>query len=92
MKIDVSHTAKLANLQLSAEEKQKFEKELEKILSYIDKLKEVETKNIEPTSQITNLKNITREDKTSPSLTSDQVHKNTKSKHNGFFKVPAIFD
>lgn len=92
MKIDVSHVAKLANLPLTENEKEKFEKQLNDILSYIEKLNEVDTKNVEPTSQVTGLENVTREDKPAPSLSQEEVLKNTKSQHNGMFKVKAIFE
>lgn len=91
MKIDVSHIAKLANLPLSPAEKTKFEKQLGETLEYVEGLNEVKTKNTEPTSQVTGLENITREDTTKPSLSQNEALSNTRSKHNGFFKVKAIF-
>lgn len=92
MKIDVAHVAKLANLTLSKGEQDKFEKQLSKILSYVEKLKEVDSKNVETTSQVTGLENVTREDKITPSLSQDEVLSNSKSTHNGMFKVKAILD
>lgn len=92
MKIDVSHIAKLANLPLSPAEKEKLEKQLEETLEYVEGLNEVETKNTEPTSQVTGLENITREDIAKPSLSQNDALLNSKSKHNGFFKVKAIFE
>ncbi len=92
MKIDVSHIAKLANLPLSSTEKTKFKKQLEETLEYVEGLNEVETKNIEPTSQVTGLENITREDTAKPSLSQNEALSNARSKHNGFFKVKAIFE
>lgn len=91
MKIDVTHVAKLANFPLKPEEKDKFEKQLSEILSYVEKLKEVDTKNAEITSQVTGLENVTREDKATPSLSQEEVLSNTESRHNGLFKVKAIF-
>ena len=92
MKIDVAHVAKLANLPLKPEEKEKFEKQLSEILSYVEKLKEVDTKDVETTSQVTGLENVTREDETILSLSQEEALKNAKSTHNGFFKVKAILD
>ena len=92
MKIDVSHVAKLANLKLTPEEKEKFERQLSSILDYIEQLNKVDTKGVEPTSQVTGLENVTRRDEPSPSLSQEEVLKNTKSKHNGLFKVKAIFE
>ncbi len=102
MRIDVSRVAKLANLPLTQEEEKKFEKQLGEILSYIEKLNEVDTKNIESTSQVTGLENVTREDTASPSLPQEEVLKNAplrqgfegqaKEKYNGFFKVKATLN
>lgn len=90
MKIDVEHIAKLANLPLKNEEVRKFESQLSSVLDYIKKLNEIDTKDVEPTSQVTALENVTREDKPFPSLSQEEVLSNTKSKHNGLFKVKAI--
>ena len=92
MKIDVKHVAKLANLPLTPVEEKKFEKQLSEILSYVEKLKQVDTKNVETTSQVTGLENVTREDETSPSLTQEEALSNSKSTHNGLFKVKAILE
>ena len=90
MKLDVKHIAKLANLTLFEEEEKKFEKQLEETVEYIEGLSEVDTTNIEPTSQVTGLENVTREDEISPSLSQEDALKNAKSTHNGYFKVKGI--
>lgn len=92
MKIDASQIAKLANLPLTEDEKKKFEPQLEETLSYIDQLNEIDTKIIEPTSQVTGLENVSREDVAKASLSQDQALSNTTAKHNGLFKVKAILD
>jgi aspartyl-tRNA(Asn)/glutamyl-tRNA(Gln) amidotransferase subunit C len=92
MKIDVKNVAKLANLPLRPGEEKKFAKQLTNILAYVEKLKEVDTENVEITSQVTGLENITRKDEASPSFTQDQALANTISKHNDSFKVKAILE
>lgn len=92
MKINVSRVAKLANLALSEEEKEKFEAQLESTLEYIAQLKEIDTENIEPTSQVTGLENITRDDIAAESLTQEQALSNTTIQHNNLFKVKALLD
>src|SRR3989344_6903879 len=92
MKINVPHVAKLANLTLADEEIKKFETQLSSVLDYIKKLSEVDTKNVEPTSQVTGLENVTREDTISPSLPQEKVLSSAKSKHNGFFVVKGIIN
>jgi len=90
MKINVKHVAKLANLPLSDEEEKKFESQLSEILTYVEQLKSVDTKNTEIISQITGLENVTRNDKSSPSLSQDEALSNSKSNHNGMFKIKKI--
>ena len=92
MKVDLSHIAKLANLPILPSEKDKLEKQLEETISYVEELNSVNSKNVEPTSQVTGLENVTRDDVAKPSLSQDEALSNTKSKHNGFFKVNAIFE
>jgi aspartyl-tRNA(Asn)/glutamyl-tRNA(Gln) amidotransferase subunit C len=92
MKIDVPHVAKLANLPLKPEEKEKFEKQLSEILTYVEKLKKVDTRNVETTSQVTGLENINRIDEIIPSLNQEEATSQTKSQHNGLFKVKAILE
>lgn len=59
----VQHIAKLARLGLGKEEGEKFAKQLSDILAYIDMLNEVKVDGVEPTSQVTGLENVKREDK-----------------------------
>lgn len=92
MNIDVTHVAKLANLPLKPKEKEKFEKQLSEILSYVEKLNSINTQDVEPTSQVTGLENVTRQDETAPSLTQEEILSGTKSQHSGFFKVKAILE
>lgn len=74
------------------QEEKKLEKQLEETLSYIEILKEIDTKNIQPTANVTGLENITREDKPAESLTQKQALSNAKKEYNGFFEVDAILD
>lgn len=79
-KKQVLHVAELSNLTLSSVEIKKFTPQLTKIIDFIAKLSEVDTDNILPTSQTTNLVNVTREDKV--------VGENIE--YNDYFKVKAI--
>ncbi len=63
-KEEVKHIAKLARLGLTEKEIEKYQKELSSILDYIEKLKEVDVSNVEPTSHSIKIENITREDET----------------------------
>jgi aspartyl-tRNA(Asn)/glutamyl-tRNA(Gln) amidotransferase subunit C len=92
MKIDVSHVSKLANLSLSSEEKEKFEKQLGETIEYVKELDEIPTTDIEPASHVTGLENITREDIVKPSLSQEEALLNAKKTHNGFFIVDAVLE
>lgn len=92
MKVDLNHIAQLANLPILPSEKQKLEKQLEETINYVEELNSVDTKNVNPTSQVTGLENVTRDDVSKPSLSQDEALSNAKSKHNGLFKVSAIFE
>lgn len=58
----VRHVAKLARLHLTDAEVERFSKQLSNVFEYIDILNEVDTENVEPTAQVTGLKNVLRED------------------------------
>lgn len=92
MKIDISHVAKLANLQISKEEESKFESQLSLVLDYISRLAEINTDNIEETSQTTGLENVMRDDIPTPSLPQGDALSQDSNAHNGFFTVKGVFD
>lgn len=70
----VRHIAKLARLQLSDAEVEKFAKELTNILQYVDMLREVDTKDVAATSQVTGLQNAFRDDEVrAPDATGDAL-------------------
>ena len=61
-KAEVDHIASLARLSLTDQERKKFQKQLSELLDYVTMLREINTKEVQPTSQVTGLKNITRQD------------------------------
>lgn len=90
----VKHIAQLASLGLSETEIKKFQKQLSEIISYINKLNELETGETEPVSQVTGLVNVTKEDKIEDSrmFSQEEVLRNARSKKNGFIKVKSILE
>lgn len=58
----VKHIAKLARLGIKEEDVGKFSKQLSSIMEYVEKLNEVDVKDVQPTSQVTGLENVMRED------------------------------
>lgn len=89
---DVEYTAKLARIDLSAEEKELFAQQLDRILEYINKLNEVDTSGVEPTTHVLPLKNVYREDKVQDSLPVDKVLQNAPEREGAFFKVPQVIE
>jgi len=59
---DVLKLARLARLQLTDEEVENFTKELREVLEYVAQLDEVDVSGLQPTSQVTGLKNVMRSD------------------------------
>lgn len=59
---DIVHLARLSSLSLSSEESEKLRAEIGIILGYVEKLDELDTKDVEPTYQVNNLQNIWQED------------------------------
>lgn len=91
-KAEVKHIAKLANLKLTEKEIKKFAVQLSETLDYIHILNKLDTKGIEPTSQVTGLENITRKDEAKPSLSQKEALSGAAKKDNHFFKIKAIFE
>ncbi len=89
-KLNVKHVAILASLPLTKKDEEKLEGQLETTLKHVDNLQTINTDNIPPTNQVTNLLNVMREDEIKPSLTQEEALKNAKKTYNGFFVVPAV--
>jgi len=87
---DVEYVAKLARLELSPEEKVTFQRELDKIIKYVDQLNELNTKNVPVTSYVIPMQNVLREDEVLPSLSSAKALANAPRKKEGFFRVPRV--
>ncbi|MFA7244001.1 MAG: Asp-tRNA(Asn)/Glu-tRNA(Gln) amidotransferase subunit GatC [Patescibacteria group bacterium] len=91
-KTDVEYIAKLARLNLSEPEKDKFARQLSSVLEYVDQLSEVNTENVEPTAQVTGLTNISREDIVERSeIGYAEIELNAPEFESKSFKVPGVF-
>jgi aspartyl-tRNA(Asn)/glutamyl-tRNA(Gln) amidotransferase subunit C len=88
----VEHVAKLARLSLTAEEKERFAKQLGKIIDHFNELKSVDTTNIEPMAHALPITNVMREDVVVPPPGSAVLLENAPDQENGFFWVPKIGD
>jgi aspartyl-tRNA(Asn)/glutamyl-tRNA(Gln) amidotransferase subunit C len=89
---DVKYVANLARIQLSEDEEQKFGAQLNHVLSYIEKLRELDVSKVEPTAHAIPLVNVTRPDEVRPSISHEDAMRNAPSKANGLFLVPKIVE
>jgi len=92
MDFDIKYIAHLARLSLTAEEEQKLSAQLSSVLSYIEKLKEVDVSGVEPTAHAFPLVNVTRPDEIKPSLSNEDALRNAPAHANGLFIVPKIVE
>jgi aspartyl-tRNA(Asn)/glutamyl-tRNA(Gln) amidotransferase subunit C len=90
--IDVKYVAHLARLSLSPDEEQKLSAQLGNILGYIEKLKQADVTNVEPTAHAFPMVNVTRADEVRPSMPHDDALRNAPAKANGLFIVPKIVE
>ena len=91
-KQEVEHIAKLARIELTDEKKELYRAQLSKILDYIAKLSELDTKDIPPTSGGGLDKMTLRADKIHPSLSTDALLKNAPQSEDDQFKIPPVFE
>lgn len=91
-KQEVDHVAKLARLELSEQEQEKFTDQLSNILTYVEKLNELDTAGVEPTSHVLDIKNVMRNDVPAASLPQERALANAPDKAAGHYKVPKIIE
>ncbi len=88
---EVLHVARLARLEFTQEEVEAFTHQLNKILQYVDQLKELDTQDVEPTFHALAQTNVMREDEVKSSLPRDDALANAPDRDDrGFFRVPRI--
>ena len=88
----VENVAKLARLQLSAEELDRYGAQLGAILDYIAKLEKLDVANLEPLAHAVDTSNVFRADEPKPSLPRAAALQNAPEKTDDFFIVPKIIE
>ena len=91
-KKDVEHVATLARLQFDDEELDLFTHQLNDILGYFEKLQQVDTTNVEPSTHAVQLTNALREDIQKESLSAEKSLQNAPDSERSYFKVPKIIE
>lgn len=89
---DVDHVAKLARLEITEEERERYAKQLNAILDHAAGLNKADVAGVQPTAHILPLKNVWREDVVMPSLPRETALANAGDKSKGCFRVPKIIE
>ena len=91
-KKEVEHVANLSRLILSDNEVNLYTEQLNSILHFVEKLNEIDTSEVKPTSHALEITNAFREDKVSESISVGKALKNAPDSMDGQFKVPAVME
>lgn len=92
MELSIEHLSQLARLSLSDEEMRTFGRQLKDILFYMEKLNELDTQGVEPTSHVLLIRNVEREDVPRPSLDRQDALMNAPDHTEKFYRVPKIIE
>ena len=86
----IDQLAELARLTFNPVEKEEIKEDLQKMISFIDKLNELDTTGVEPLLFMTDEVNVLREDEVRGSITREQGLLNAPAKNNEFVLVPKV--
>ena len=89
---EVQNVARLARLHLTDDEAERMREQLDAILAYIDKLRELDVEGVEPTAHAVPLVNVMRDDALVPCLPQEQALANAPDRAHEFFRVPRIIE
>lgn len=88
----IQHVANLARLNLTEDEAVKYTSQMNSILNFFEKLNELDTEHVQPTSHVTEVYNVMREDEQRPSIDREDALRNAPEHEEGQFKVPAVIE
>jgi aspartyl-tRNA(Asn)/glutamyl-tRNA(Gln) amidotransferase subunit C len=86
---EVLHVARLARLELSDDEVERFQEQLNAILEAVGKVAELDLSDVEPTAHPLDLVNVWAEDEPRPCLPVDEALANAPDRDGDLFRVPA---
>lgn len=87
----IDNLSKLAKINLTKEQEEKYADEFSSVIGYMEEIKKVDVSNIQETSRVAKEENVLREDVIKESLTQTEALKNSENTSDGYFLVPAIF-
>ncbi len=88
----VRHIAHLSRLKPSEDEVRLFSDQLSAIVEYVEKLNELDTRDVEPTAHALPLHNVFRDDCPAETFQPDQALANAPQRDGSFFGVPKVLD
>lgn len=88
----IDHIAHLARLEFEGDAKRAIREDMERIITFIDKLQEVDTENVEPLIFMSKEFNRLREDVAVDSVTQKQALKNAPQSDSDYFRIPKVLD
>ncbi|MCI8923079.1 MAG: Asp-tRNA(Asn)/Glu-tRNA(Gln) amidotransferase subunit GatC [Lachnospiraceae bacterium] len=88
----IEYVGILAKLELSEDEKEQAKKDMGRMLDHIDKLRELDTEDVEPMSHLFPVNNVFREDVVTNGDTREELLNNAPGEKNGMFMVPRTFE
>ncbi|MCL6629609.1 MAG: Asp-tRNA(Asn)/Glu-tRNA(Gln) amidotransferase subunit GatC [Armatimonadetes bacterium] len=91
-KKEVEHVAWLARLELTEEEKEQLTFHLNQLMVHFEKLRELDTADIEPTSHSIPVQNVFRDDIARDSLLIEEALSNAPEAEDGYFVVPQVVE
>ena len=89
---DVARIALLSRIAMSDDELDRFSEQLSRIVTYFDKLNELDTANVEPLSHALPVANVFRDDEPAASLPAEVAVVNAPARSGTCFKVPRVLD
>ena len=87
---EVEHIAELARLRLSKEEIERYREQLSAVLDYADRLQQLDTSEIPPTSSVLPARSVLRDDKARPGMDLKDLLKNAPETEDRQFRVPPV--
>ena len=84
--------AHLARLEFDEKDSEKLLQEMSNIISFVDKLNEVDTEGVEPLTTMSHEINALREDEVKPHLSHERALKNAPKKDDDYFRVPKVLE
>jgi aspartyl-tRNA(Asn)/glutamyl-tRNA(Gln) amidotransferase subunit C len=86
----VNNIAHLARLYFTEEEKKDIEQDLQQMISFVEKLNEIDTTGVQPLVHMSTVVNVLREDEIKDSISREDALKNAPVTDGVFFKVPKV--